>query len=249
MTQNSSENCVEARITARIILSRTLLTAIGLVAWFWTQYLIGQRPIPLACIEDRLLVLLAPAHSFLIENPQWADALLAASTAIIDGLGVFILARGIFGSTVRPLLGLFMLFTARQVCQLLVALPLPEGIIWRDPGLPSLFVTYDVTGDQFFSGHTALAVYGCIELGRLGRRSFKAAGLMIVAIEMMTVLVLRAHWFLDVFAAAALAGCAALLAGRWAPACDRCLARLLGSGNMAERPWGRRSKSAGQRDE
>lgn len=238
-----------ADISPKMILLRVILTVIGLIAWFWTQDLIGQRPAPLFGIEDRALAFLAPAHSFFLEHPQWADGVLAATTLIIDGLALFILARGIFGPTVRPLIGLFMLFSARQFCQLLVALPLPDGIIWRDPGLPTLFVTYNVAGDQFFSGHTALAVYGCIELGRLGRRSFKAAGLLIVVIEMMTVLVLRAHWFVDVFAGAAAAVCAALLAERWAPACDRRLDRLLGRDGMAQRPVGRRSNGLGQHDE
>ena len=60
------------------------------------------------------------------------------------------------------------LFGLRQMCQAVSALPLPEGMIWRSPGVPSLLVTYDVANDLFFSGHTAMAVYGAIELARWG---------------------------------------------------------------------------------
>ena len=47
-------------------------------------------------------------------------------------------------------------------------MPAPPGIIWRHPGFPSLFVTYAVGNDFFFSGHTALAVFGAIQLASLG---------------------------------------------------------------------------------
>src|SRR3989442_6441970 len=40
-------------------------------------------------------------------------------------------------------------------------------MIWRRPGFPSLLVTYGTAGDLFFSGHTAIAVYGGVELVRL----------------------------------------------------------------------------------
>ena len=62
-----------------------------------------------------------------------------------------------------------MLFALRQLCQGLCAFAPPgEGMIWRRPGIPSLLVTYGTATDLFFSGHTAIAVYGALELGRLG---------------------------------------------------------------------------------
>ena len=39
-------------------------------------------------------------------------------------------------------------------------------MMWNNPGVPSLLVTYETTNDFFFSGHTAIAVLGCIELIR-----------------------------------------------------------------------------------
>ena len=35
-------------------------------------------------------------------------------------------------------------------------------------GVPSILVTYNVTTDFFFSGHTGLAVLGAVELARAG---------------------------------------------------------------------------------
>jgi len=47
---------------------------------------------------------------------------------------------------------LVLLLGMRQVMQALCALPAPPNMIWRYPGFPSLFVTYSVGNDYFFSG-------------------------------------------------------------------------------------------------
>src|ERR671922_66231 len=123
-------------------------------------------------------------------------------------------------------LALFLLFGLRQICQALCALPAPEGMIWRSPGVPSLLVTYGVANDLFFSGHTALAVYGAIELGRWGGPAWAAVGAAVAVFETLTVIVLRAHYTMDVFAGAVTAFAAAVVAAWSAPACDAALVRL-----------------------
>jgi hypothetical protein len=147
------------------------------------------------------------------------------SSAIIDALGIFLLAASIFGPSVRPFLGLLLLFAMRQICQLVCALPPPAGMIWHSPGWPSLLVTYDVATDFFFSGHTGLAVLGAVELARVGGRRWLVIGLLIVVFEAGTVLVLRAHYTMDVFTGAVAARYATILAKRWAPWCDARIAR------------------------
>jgi hypothetical protein len=246
---NGTEHTIEAETLVRPDatalrppwLIRLLVTVAALGAWRWSQELIGQRPSPpeaearaagiLLAEQDRLLMLAAPVHDFLLANPSWADSLLIVSSAVVDLLGLFLLLRGTFGPSIRPLLGLVMLFVLRQFCQALCALPPPGGaeqVIWRDPGFPSLLVTYGISNDLFFSGHTAIAVFGAIELGRLGRRWIPiSAGIIIF--QVATVLVLGAHYTMDIYAGAITAVCMALVADRLAPACDRVLARLAGS--------------------
>jgi len=117
-------------------------------------------------------------------------------------------------------------FGLRQICQGLCALPPPDGIIWRDPGFPSLVVTYGVGNDFFFSGHTAIAVLGAVELARLGRRWLVPVALAIVVFQSAVVLVLRAHYTMDVFTGIVTALLVAVLVADLAPPCDRALARL-----------------------
>jgi membrane-associated phospholipid phosphatase len=98
-------------------------------------------------------------------------------------------------------------------------------MIWRNPGFPSLLVTYGVANDLFFSGHTAIAVFGAIEVARLGRRWLGILAMTIALFEAATVLTLRAHYTMDVFTGAVTAVLVSILAGKIAPACDRLLAR------------------------
>jgi hypothetical protein len=101
-------------------------------------------------------------------------------------------------------------------------------MIWRYPGFPSLLVTYGTASDLFFSGHTAIAVYGSIELAHVGGPLVVLLGLAIVLVEATAVLVLRAHYTMDVFTGAVTALWVWTVASALAPGLDRLLASLLG---------------------
>lgn len=202
------------------VLVRLGVVGAGLVIWYVTQALIKHRPSGTGRLGDGLHAATEPIFRFLTARPRAADALLIASSLVIDALGCFIFFQSIFGPSIRPFVGLMMLFISRQICQALCALPPPEGMIWRSPGFPSLLVTYGVSNDLFFSGHTALAVYGAIELGHWGGPGWAAVGAGIAVFEIATVIVLRAHYTMDVFAGAVAAYAAWIAAERVAPFCD-----------------------------
>jgi hypothetical protein len=192
---------------------RILITFGALAIWFWTQSLLGARISPTGGIDDGLHRLTAPVNAYLHGAPHAANALLIASSALIDAIAIFLLASWIFAGNLRPFLGLGMLLITRQVMQALCSLPAPPGIIWHDPGFPSLLVTYGVANDFFFSGHTAIAVFGAIELARLRRAWLTALAVCVVLFEVAVVLVLRAHYTMDVFTGALAAACVAQICG------------------------------------
>lgn len=193
-------------------LVRAAIIAASLVVWFWTQSLIGHRPTGPG-IGDKIHEWTGPLNSWLQTHARAANTLLIASSLVIDSLGIFLIGASIFGKTLRPFVALLLVFAMRQICQWLCALPPPEQMIWRDPGFPSLLVTYGVANDLFFSGHTAIAVLGAIELYRLRPRPLVfIASISIVLFEATTVLILRAHYTMDVFTGAVAAIVAANLA-------------------------------------
>lgn len=209
-----------------------LLLAVGAIGLWWlSQKLIGAKAAdPRGRIGDLVHEWTEPWYLVLKRSPRLADSLLISSSLVIDALGLFLILSAIFGGTIRPLLGLLMLFTLRQVNQLVTTLPPPEGMIWRNPGFPSIFVTYGVTNDLFFSGHTALAVLGAMELSHVLGGGWPALvlGGAIVGFEVGVVLLLRAHWTMDVFAGIVTAILTGEVAFRLSPAVDQWLQSLGG---------------------
>jgi len=193
---------------------RIVVTAVALVIWFWTQSMIGARNAPAGLIGDRLHDGTSSANLYLHNHKSAADALLIVSSGIIDLLGIFLLSRWIFGASMRPFLGLVIVLGLRQIMQWLVALPAPPNAIWHYPGFPSLLVTYNVANDYFFSGHTAIAVLAATEISKIGKKWLTAAAVLIVIFEVATVLVLRAHYTMDVFTGVVAGLYAAYLARR-----------------------------------
>lgn len=217
--------------------ARALIVAMGLGLWFLSQSLIGSRAMrqvdgsAAGAISsgDVLFTLTSRLNELLHAHPAVSNALLFTSSGVIDALGVWLIVSSVFGSTMRPFLGLLILFALRQISQTLCVLPAPEGMIWHDPGWPSLLVTYHVANDFFFSGHTAIAVFGGLELSRLKRPGMWALGIGVAVFEMATVIVLRAHYSIDVFTGAIAALWASCAADQLAPRVDRWIAARRGA--------------------
>ena len=189
----------------------------ALVVWFWTQSLIARKAAAKDGIGDVVYDLTSRWHLYLSTNERAANAALIISSICIDLIGLALIGSAIFGPTFAPFLAMLIVFALRQICQSLCTLPPPPGIIWRNPGFPTLLVTYEVGNDFFFSGHTALAVLGAIEAAHFGPTWLAVLAAVIALGEMLIVLVLRAHYTLDVVAGAFAAFLAAEVAGKLSP--------------------------------
>ncbi len=212
---------------------RTVVVIVGLAVWFLTQGWLGSRELAsgqhqseiagqVLSEADALFQWTAPLHQKLLDSPSIANGLLISSSLIIDLLGLVIIGFSIFGGTMRPFLALLLVFSLRQICQALSPLPAPIGMIWHDPGFPSLLVTYSVANDFFFSGHTAIAVIGATELFHRGG-PWKLLAVAVASFEMGAVILLRAHYTMDVFTGLIAALLVAMIAYQIAPRCDEWL--------------------------
>jgi hypothetical protein len=217
-------------VSGPVMIARVVAIVIGLALWYLTQALLAKR-VP-KCpdqqgIFDGIHHLTRRYHQRLLDHPRKADALLIASSLVIDLLGGFVLALAIVGPTFQPFLGLLMIFALRQLCQMLCPLPPPDGMIWRNPGFPTVLVTYGTSNDLFFSGHTALAVYGATVLATALGPWGIVLGAIVALFEIATVLVLRAHYTMDVFAGAVTALYVHTLAWKFATVVDQWIARIV----------------------
>jgi hypothetical protein len=215
-----------------VVAVRVGLVIAGIGLWFWTQAVLGKR-VPKVTNEvpltDGIHVLTARIHKRYATNVAAGNRLLIASSLVIDLLGAYILGTAIFGASIRPYLGLVMVFALRQICQMLCPLPAPAGMVWRYPGVPAILVTYGTANDLFFSGHTAIAVYGAATLaGHWGPWGL-ALGLAVALFEAITVLILRAHYTMDVFTGIVCALWVYTLSGQLAPWVDSTIQHAVGS--------------------
>jgi membrane-associated phospholipid phosphatase len=199
---------------------RAGVVAVALVAWFWTQALISRKSAPKEGIGDMAHDLTARWNRYFSTHDRAANAALIISSIFIDLFGLCLIGAAIFGPTFAPFLAVLILFGLRQLCQGLCTLPPPPGMIWRNPGFPALLVTYTVGNDFFFSGHTAVAVLGAIEAAHFGPAWLGVTAACIALGEMVIVLVLRAHYTMDVVAGALAAFLAAAVAGKLSPPVD-----------------------------
>ncbi|RYD49928.1 MAG: phosphatase PAP2 family protein [Verrucomicrobiaceae bacterium] len=208
-----------------LLILRLAVIAGALVIWFWTQKLIARNALVAAGVGDGVHRLTAGWHHHFSTNRKSADRALVVSSFFIDVLGLSLIAMSVFGESFAPFLGMLIVFSLRQVSQLCCTLPPPPGIIWHHPGVPTALVTYDVGNDFFFSGHTALAVLAAIEICRIGPWWLGLIAVIVALGEALIVLVLRAHYTLDVITGALAAWLAADLALRLSPFVDVWLGR------------------------
>lgn len=210
-----------------VIVARAVLVAAALAAWFWSQGLIGRRTPPRGRIDDALHEATAPLNLWLRNNRRWANAVLVSTSGFIDLMGLGVIGWAVFGPSFGPFVGLLVLFVLRQSSQAVVSLPAPAGMIWHKPPIPSLLVTYGVATDLFFSGHTGIAVFAACEAARVGIPWLTATVATVAALEATTVIVLRAHYTMDVFAAIFVALFSSAAGAAIAPWFDGGLARLI----------------------
>jgi len=202
-----------------LLLPKLGLVAAALVLWFWTQKVIARKAAGEG-LSDGIHDLSEPLHGYFTRNAKAADRLLLASSLFIDAIGITVLCLALFGPSFAPFIALVIVFGLRQILQLCCTLPPPPGMIWRDPGFPTALVTYGVSNDLFFSGHTALAVLGAIEICRVAPWWLGTIAIAVAIGEAFVVLVLRAHYTMDVIAGALAAWFAADMAARLAPWID-----------------------------
>lgn len=207
-------------------LLRIGFVAVALVLWFWTQKLISRKAPTGDKIGDRLHDWTAPLHGWLLASPRAANATLIATSALIDMFGLFLVGAAIFGPTCRPFVALLLVFGLRQMCQGICTLPYPDRPIWRDPGFPSLLVTYGTSNDFFFSGHTSIAMIGALEVAQVAPEWLAVVAGAVAVSEAIAVIVLRAHYTMDVFAAVFAAWASDVVAKLVAPMIDLWIGRL-----------------------
>lgn len=196
------------------------------LAGLWTQVYLGTMPIPECGILDRIFEWTAAINEFFHQNPKAANFVLATTSFWYDFCILFIMARSIYKRSIHPYFSIVLFFLCRQSMQLLVSLPIPEGLIWHDPGFPTLFIFYGISNDLYFSAHTGVSLLAAIELYRIGKPWTKALGIASFTYMILGVILLRFHYTMDVYTAVLTVFLTTYLSRKWGPSVEGYLKRI-----------------------
>lgn len=154
-------------------------------------------------IIDRVhnLNIIKQMHNYLLNNINVTRYIIIFTTLMIDINVIYFVYEFVINDQVKPIMLLIMGIFFRQLCQCINRLPSPDGVIWFDPGFPSLIMHYDVTNDFFFSGHTLVSlIFGIELLGSPHLIIQLYAGFYMIS-EILFVLTSKAHYFMDIYGA------------------------------------------------
>ena len=120
---------------------------------------------------------------------------------MIDINTLYFVYRFLFFGKHRPIYLLIGGVILRQLCQYMSRLPAPDGMVWFNPGFPTLLLNYEVNSDFQWSGHTYISVlFGC-ELLKSHNWLIKLYALFHIVSEISFVLITKGHYFMDIYGA------------------------------------------------
>lgn len=185
-------------------------------AWLVTQHVLEKTRGVVTGFTDHTHQLLAGVNAYLNAHPSLADVILAVSSLEVDLAALSMVAFFCIRRESRPLLALWLILAMRQLCQVSVSMPPPEGMIWHYPGFPTIVVTYGTSTDFFFSGHMALATLLATELtAQRAPRTKQAIAWGLALVQAVVILAMRFHYVTDVAAGCLAAVAATQLADVW----------------------------------
>jgi hypothetical protein len=154
-------------------------------------------------VEDRLLnsKFILKINKYLHDNLYIGGYLFIITSLMIDVGAIIILLKFIFLNEYETPLVLLIGILLRQLCQLTTKLPKPVNLLWFDPGFPSLFVTYNVTSDFFFSGHTFFSLVVGLDFFSSEFLVVKLYSIAFMFLEITFVIVTHSHYWMDIYSA------------------------------------------------
>ena len=171
--------------------------------WFITQGFLETDSYSNTTIIDRThtFIPFQYINELLNGNIYFAKFSIMITTLMIDINIVYYFYRFLFHNEKKTILILMCGTILRQLCQYINRLPMPENMIWFDPGFPTVIMNYSVANDFFFSGHTLTALIFGIEMIKSEKWYIKCYSVVYMSCEIIFILASRAHYFMDVYAA------------------------------------------------
>ena len=139
----------------------------------------------------------------------------ATSSFLVDFLLVaFSVKYALWGKSWREVICSSCFYTVRAAVQGIFLMGFPENYIWDYPGVPSLTVPYYRTADFFYSGHVGIMTFCALENYNSGYYKLMVLSVIATLFEFFVMVVLRAHYSIDLISGVVFAHYIWILSGR-----------------------------------
>jgi hypothetical protein len=168
------------------------------------------------CLDDKIFDFTSDINKFFQKNTFYRRALLITSSFFIDFVIIFFsILWTKRGRSYRPVIAYMFFYSIRGITQNMFQMRYPEGYLWEYPGFPSLVISYLKTNDFFFSGHIGFPIIAGMEFYYFGYVNMYYFCLMSSVFEALTMIFLRGHYSIDLFAGVIFAHYAFLISEKY----------------------------------
>jgi hypothetical protein len=199
----------------------------GMLLGHMTETWIGERVAPTCKIDDLLQQSTTGLNAYLHSTEWLADVFMIVYSILGDAIVLVLIICAIVQSSIRPVLPLLIFMVLRQTMQLLVSFPIDPSLIWHYPGFPSLFSSYNVSGDFYFSAYAGIYILGAMEFAEIfHHRWLTALSFFFTFLIAFIDIVLRSHYTTDIYTSIITAVFAYLFTQGFIPPVDHFLKKL-----------------------
>jgi len=181
----------------------TVTLALLYIFWNRTQKYLSYEHHATDRIFDKMhdSKFISSANEYLAKNVSFAKLNIIITTLLLDINIIYVVYNSITYDQARPIFLLVVGVILRQMCQFVIKLPVPHGMVWFDPQFPTFFMVYNTVNDFFFSGHTLVSIItGMTIYSQTNSILIALYAIMFVIYEIMFVAVSRSHYFMDIYA-------------------------------------------------
>lgn len=181
--------------------ARICFSVLATKLWFKVQNLVTLDETPTQNVIDRVhdSKWCRSANKYFTENIWMWKSCTAFTTLMFD---IFMLVNAydmIVNGNMVPYFMVLVTIILRHMCVTVNRLPAPPRLHWKNPGVPTLFITYDTINDFFFSGHTTFSLIAGLNILHWNMLTMITVPIFIVS-EIMFVIITNGHYMMDVYA-------------------------------------------------
>lgn len=184
-----------------LVICRTAFVLMGTKLWYKIQHLVKLDETPANNVIDRVhdSEWCRALNKYFTENAIIWRSCTIFTTLLFD---IFLLINAYDVIIYGNMLPYYMTFSAmilRHMCVSINRLPPPQRLHWKDPGVPTVFMTYDTIHDFFFSGYTTFSLITGLNVFYWNTFTMIMVPIFIVS-EILFVIVSNGHYMMDVYA-------------------------------------------------